>query len=237
MKPMSPKIWAALSVLLVITVYYISRMGPVPAYDTVSYLDHAANREPIYPLLLDFFGSLFRSKGYFFLVLFQTISVLTACLYLSRVLYSFYGLPPWGFLVCFALTASPVFLLRIGNFLLSEAVAYSMFLFSVAWAAEAVRVKTIKVLLISLALIMLSTLIRPQMAAMYLIYACAAAYLVFLKGTWRRAALLSCALAGALALGGLSKCVYHAHFNRAFQNTKGAWPRTSTPPAAETDRI
>jgi hypothetical protein len=130
MKPVPPKIWAALSILLVITTYYICRIGPVPGYDTVSYLDHAANREPLYPLFLDLFGFLFGSKSHFLIVLFQTLSVLTACLYLSRVLYTFYGLPPWGFLVCFALSTSPLFLLSIGNHLLSEALTYSMFLFS-----------------------------------------------------------------------------------------------------------
>ena len=209
---------AGVSVLALVVSW---RNGPMFRYDSVSYIAHAAYREPVYPLLLGFFKLLPFGKGYSVLVFSQTVSVLAASVYLSFVLFAFYGLTETFFLLCFATCVTPLFLFDIGANLLSEAAAYSLFLFFTAVIAKCLRTERMKDLLVALLLSILAVLTRPQLVVTYFAWVCAAGYLVYLHRTWRRMIYLLCALLMAHMAGSLFNRAYHAYYNGIFQGTKG----------------
>lgn len=161
------------SILTVITaagvVLPLLLWGVIPASDTASYVSHSIIRPPAYPFLIDIFRFIFGNYFSLYLCAFQTALVFYAAWYFISVLEKDYSRPVLLAVFC-VVTIYPVFGLKIGIHILTEAIAYAIFLTCIALMYTMEYPLKIRTVAILSALMGLNLLFKPQTAFLYPVY-------------------------------------------------------------------
>ena len=197
--------------------FFLAQDGAKLGSDATSYLAHSRIRTPIYPLTLDLFQWLFGPRYPACLAIFQISLVLGAALYLTATLHRRYSPGGWVVAIGFLILISPLYgNLRIGNCVMTEAVAYGLFLVCAALAAEAAHSLETRPLLALAALTALNLLVRPQLAFMVPAFFFLLVWIAVKTGSLQRmlrpAAFMLLAGLGAW----ICECGYNLHFNGIF---------------------
>lgn len=195
-------------------VFLFLRWGPIPDYDTHSYVVHSFLRQPLYPLIIDLFKLLAGSRYEAALCAVQIAAVLASAARLALALRG--EIPDWLLVGVFCLVSWPLHSCRVGNYIDPEGAAYAVLLVFLASAFQVQSLRQTGRLALLAGLIALDTLIKAQMIFLYPVYALLLARL-FLQE--RRPALLirpAVFLAAAFAGAGLLTSVYNLAFNGVF---------------------
>jgi len=120
-----------LSVFTLGVVLYALFCGVVLDVDSESYISNGIFRSPIYPLLISASTKLFGSAVYKPVIVCQIFLVMLGAIYLSNVLRKAYTLSERTQTVIVAILVLP-YLMKWGNFLLTQGVAYGLLLLVVA---------------------------------------------------------------------------------------------------------
>ncbi|MFA5139122.1 MAG: hypothetical protein WC728_07805 [Elusimicrobiota bacterium] len=188
--------------------------GPQMFPDTPSYVANSILRPPLYPLLLDLLGSLALVCA------FQVVLCAAAAAWLTFTLKDRLGLPPVLAWLCHALLLSPLLPFplitgSIGNAVLSEALAYALFLAAAAFLVRHATGARPWDAPVFIGLCGLLTLVRSQFVFL------APAALVVLVQSWSSAAGgsrrrgLALAAAAAVLAPPMLNYGYHRIVNRA----------------------
>lgn len=109
---------------------FLISSGVVIDTDSPSYITKGLFRSPLYPLLIGASETLFGQGVYLPIIIVQLALLLLSSFQLSQILEKHFKLPVWLFgLILWTLNAP--YATKWGNFLLSQGLAYPLFLFSV----------------------------------------------------------------------------------------------------------
>lgn len=120
-----------LSCLIFCIVLIINGMHYSPGSD--SYVNASVIRSPVYPLFIDFFQLLFKSNFEFPLLIIQLSLGLYGIFYFVKTINLIFTINKWALFVLSIIIATPyLFPSKIGNNILSEGLAYPLFLFFIS---------------------------------------------------------------------------------------------------------
>jgi hypothetical protein len=142
--------------------------GPLIAPDTGGYVVPSQARPPLYPYFLHVFRLVFGAENYWPVFVGQLFIGLYACQHLTQTLEKVFSLNNLSKGVVFFCLFSPYFLpCRFGNYILSEALAYPLFLWSFSYFCESLRSSALKPFLYFLGGVVLLVLTRRQFIFLY----------------------------------------------------------------------
>jgi hypothetical protein len=118
-------------ILLICLIFFI-RTGPIYYPDSDGYLNMWLIRSCGYPLFIAFFKLVFGAGYISFLLLAQFLLSIAGCCYLTRCIRKTISLNKWLTLIVFGfLTVPVVYEIKVSNSILSESLAYPLYLFIV----------------------------------------------------------------------------------------------------------
>lgn len=170
--------------LLMVAAVFIHNltMGYTLRADSLTYLEQAKVivRPPLYPLFLNLLRFLFGPQGLAMAALIQTLLAISAALFLARELRRHFNMQPTGFLFLLGILLSPLLPVttifventHISMYILSEALAYPVFLFAMGFMVKAIAVPRTGIVMAALLLCAAGTLIRTQLAFLWPVAAC-----------------------------------------------------------------
>jgi hypothetical protein len=170
----------AAGILLFAAFFVLFILGPKHYDDSFGYLMGDDFRSPIYPMVIDFFRFIFGGNFEWLLVAFQLTVGACAVYWFTRQLAKAFGLSHQGFALLLALCATPYFGLSIqaGNAILSEALAYPLFLIAMGFLVESVTEKKLKPAIYFFLITTLLVLTRKQFLFLFVMII---PFLVFLR--------------------------------------------------------
>lgn len=185
------------------------------APDTKGYINFTSMRPPVYPLLLKLFSYL--DSSYWFLVFFQMLFGLSAIVVTTLYAASFFELNQTSRIALGVILATP-YIGKTGNYLLTEAIAYPLFLFTVCSLLALIKHNKFRHFIGLLALIMTLSLIRGQFVFLYVV-----AFLYVLFCIYKSIKINYFISLVVLFLGILgqnyAERYYHYKFDNGFNNT------------------
>jgi len=139
-------------------------IGLHDAPDTPGYVDAAIIRSPVYPLFIDFFQSVFGSRYEGFLFIVQLILGFYAMYHFVKMLRGLFSINKWIqfgisiiIMVPYVLGSS-----RVGNSIISEALAYPFYLFFAANLIPGILNNNLKKLYVAAVILLVLMLTRGQ---------------------------------------------------------------------------
>lgn len=188
----------AFKVILGISLIFLISKGCDTQPDSGSYLGGSLVRYPLYPLFLKFNHYLFNSNN-FVLAFMQVLIGYISCYFISYNIKSMLRLNNYIFSFLFIIFLIPYFSIFIGNYILSEAIAYPLFLLAITFLLRGFFNKSDKNFYLFLFFTILLNLTRGQFVFLYLIYFMVIFY-DLIKGKHKFLCLKLCVL-GLIALG------------------------------------
>lgn len=166
--------------------FWLVRRGPWLTPDSPSYLHDASIVSPLYPAVLRLYALLFGADSYFFLVVLQLLGGLSVCALVARRLRRVWGLPPSTDAVFALILALPYLMAtRFGNGIMSEALAYPLYLLLIGDLLAGLLQVRFALLVRVLLWTMLLMLTRRQFFFLYPVLALALGYVLARPG-WRK---------------------------------------------------
>ncbi|MFB3816905.1 MAG: glycosyltransferase family 39 protein [Candidatus Methylomirabilales bacterium] len=201
------------------------RVGILWGGDTPHYADWSVIRPPLYPLFVAAAHRLFPGAGWLVIVWLQTVFGLLAALHLARALRRHLAARPATVLVAYGLLTLPLtpwslllgIYASVGNYLLTEALAYGFALLALSFLLRAQGLTRWREYLGALTCIALAVLVRTQMVFLYALVA-AALWREHRWGRPRRAVVAAFLAVLCVAAVDIGQRLYHAavhqHFGR-----------------------
>jgi hypothetical protein len=184
------------------------RIGTMETIDSPSYLDASAHRPPLYPLFLDIVEGLIPGDLHQSLHIVQLALGGFAIWLLSRALHRRFSLDLVVTLTFAMFLALPYYRWQwLGNFVMSEGLAYPLFLISAYFLLEALAAASLRQLVCFFALAIALFLTRKQFLFVFPIGFFAAVYFALRAKSWRRffgAAGLTCVALAFASLAALA---------------------------------
>ncbi|MFA6583690.1 MAG: hypothetical protein WCS77_05275 [Elusimicrobiaceae bacterium] len=185
--------------------------------DSYEYIHHFIYRPPAYPLFLDLYSLVFGADYLFFVSLTQIATIMAAAYWCASELKSKFSLPAWQAAPLFAVFIMPLFATHImdggiGNAILTEAFAYSVFL--VYWGLLARADSSERALVLLTAISATVTLLRPQLVFLWPVTVAT----VWLYGR-KRLAKTAIIFLVCLAASSAGERLYHLSINDIFAKT------------------
>lgn len=194
---------------------WLTSRGVVIDADSTSYITKSAFRSPIYPLAIHFSEVFFGSGVYWPVIFTQLLLVIIFTYLLADLFNRKYQISSLGFLLITVILFVPY--LKWGNFLLSQGIAYPLFLCSSYLLFRALFNKNIKSLLAFIGTLALLILTRRQFVFMYVVAVFAIAYFAyFYRISLLKIAILVLASLGSWYGADVAERSYHYHFNQQF---------------------
>ncbi len=138
-------------------------IGFIDEPDSIGYIDAILNRPPVYPLCIDLFQLVFGEKFVTPLLFVQLLLGILAMLYFIKTISIIFSLKQWGLFALSLIILSPYFLYsRIGNTILTEGIAYPLFVYFMSYLFRGFFHGSRKELYISVAILLLLNLTRGQ---------------------------------------------------------------------------
>lgn len=195
--------------LLLVALALILARGYQIAPDTTSYLEGHIYRTPVYPLLIasarGLFGSAYIGATFVLQNLIAMAGIVSWTLYARRAL----SMPTWVALLMTVLLLRPFLTLNIGNRILTEPVAYGLFLLAARSLLEGLLAGNTKRLLISFGWTALAVLTRPQLMFFYPVLGLVVVYLSLSRRQARQAVVLIPGFVVMIVGAGLVERGYH----------------------------
>lgn len=200
--------------------------------DTDTYIHMHTDREPLYPLFLLLFRSIFKQYALTATAAAQNILAIAACYLLICCITKIFRLKWLGCACVTGLVLVPHILTPLSsasnmvltNSILSEGITYSLFYLFVYFLSEAVLGEHFhsKALLGGLLTALLNSLARGQMMAMLLAWGVAACYICLRSGKWKKITLVILGVALAFGVRSVSVKTYNYVVNGQFVGNSGA---------------
>lgn len=195
---------------------WLLSQGVVIDVDSPSYIAKGFLRSPIYPSLIHLSQILFGENVFFPVIVFQLTLLMLVSFYLARILEKNMEMSKLTFCLVLASLILP-FSIKWGNFLLSQGIAYPLFLFSVALFFQAIFLKKISQLLYAFFVLTVLVLTRRQFVFMYVVFGVGIIYFwFFYKIAFRNTVLLFLALLLSFLAADLVEKSYHYKVNKHF---------------------
>ncbi|RAR75335.1 hypothetical protein [Flavobacterium aciduliphilum] len=151
------------ALFVVITCFLVLWKGVVYAPDSEGYLSMSIYRSLGYPSFILFHKALFGSRYVYFVLLSQLLLNLGAIFYLKNKVQQILNLPFWKAFLFMLLLAIPLFYeIHVANGLLSEALAYPLYLIVLAHLFDFLVTKNRKKVILSAILLLLLIQVRGQ---------------------------------------------------------------------------
>jgi hypothetical protein len=148
---------------VVFSLFFVLKTGPIYFPDSQGYLNMDIYRSSGYPFFIVLHKWFFDSKFVNFLLLSQFCLTTFSIFYLKNKIENSLELSQWGSLLVFLLLFVPVFYeIKVINAILSEALAYPLYLLIIANLFEFVATKHFKNILYSSILLLLLIQVRGQ---------------------------------------------------------------------------
>jgi len=182
-----------LKVAALIAFFFLFALGPKEYPDTAEYINGGLVLPTLYPIVIDVFRIVFKGYYGYGMMAFQLVFGGWAVYFISRFIARLYSLPPCALLILVALIASPYFGITIqtGNALLTEGLAYPLFLFATVYLLDGVTSLSFRSIIVFILLSALLVLTRKQFAFMFPIGLIAIIYYAFKTDARKGAAYLS----------------------------------------------
>lgn len=200
---------------MVFTILYMRGIGLCP--DSNSYLSHHIIRPPLYPLFIDFVQLVSRTHYLTVLLLSQlTIGFLAAYIFCSFIKRSF-KLPLWVTFVLSLFCLYPYIYQNAGNLILSEGLAYPLFLIAMRFCLEGILYRNSRSIVLAIVFSIPLVLTRGQFLFLYPVLAATLLYLfVFAAGIRAKALFLIMVFLSSIIITNLTERTYnyvlHQHF-------------------------
>ncbi len=204
--------------LLALTAIFLLAQGAQISRDTSSYMRGDVFRTPLYPIYLwalqGIFGSAAPTAAFVLQLLFGLAIVGWFVLFVRRL----FDLPSWLLHVITVLLLLLPYWgpLRVGNQILTEGLAYPLFLLTAAHLIRAVVERNVRAFLLFCLFTTLSVLNRPQFMFLYPIGALALLWMCVQRPSSQRRAMLVLSFAAVLVVSWLGDRTYHAVRHDAF---------------------
>lgn len=215
--------WAYGILFLYSLMVLINRLnvGVLWAVDTSEYIEKSVVRPPLYPLLMDVFKFIFGVHQFVALICFQLLFVLVMAFYLSRILWKKFDIHLITFVFLHLILSLPLLSISvaagisggIGNWLLTEAISYGLFLFAVSFLVKTLFGNERRNFFLFLMVIGILTWIRTPMI---FLYGVAGAMILYLQLKIRNIRLtigLVMAMVAVFLVTGLGERFYHKAVN------------------------
>ena len=138
-------------------------VGIIDEPDSPGYIDAIINRPPLYPLLIDLFQFIFGANFKTPLLFVQLLLGLLASLFFIKTISKLFPVNPWVLFGLSLIIVAPYFLyLRLGNMILSEGLAYPLFVFFISYLFRGFFLDRRKDFYISAAILFVLSLTRGQ---------------------------------------------------------------------------
>jgi len=168
-----------LYILAIFSVFMIvfGSLGTIMSSDSSDYILKSIIRSPLYPLFIDFIKSMFGSQNYSPLAIIQLFLGFFACYRMVRTLQDIFKFNNIVFIILFLLHLTPYGFL-FGNTLLSEGLAYPLFLLAMQAFFKGLLRKNMKALFFFVLFTSLLILTRRQYLFLYVVGFIAYVYII-----------------------------------------------------------
>ena len=205
--------------LLALFVFIFASLGVKMAPDSSGYMGGDLIRAPLYPLFLKLNSTIFGAGEFTPLVVFQLGLGAFAVFRISRYLKEIFQLNLLGFNLLIILLLSP-YLGFVGNYILTEALAYPLFLLATEILFRGLQTRQPKYFHLFFLYSGILCLIRGQFFFLFVISLMAMLYLFWIaKRTRLQKSILIASFLGVLLSTSLFERSYHAYYHNAFNVT------------------
>lgn len=195
------------------------REGIILTPDSGTYISLSAIRIGLYPLTILLFQTIFKEHALQALVVFQLGFAITASYQLATFLRSVFNLPPLMYWVLIAVFLSPLIVFKSANEIMSEGLAYPLFLVSSHFLLKGVLYRNIRFLLAFSFSIFLLSFTRQQYLFFYVIGFFAFLYLYFFENDFNKKIKFFLAIIFSCSLFFVSEKTYHYIYHGSFSGT------------------
>ena len=195
------------------------RQGVILTPDSATYISLSSVRIGLYPLTILLFQSIFKEHALQALVVFQLGFAITASYHMATFLRSTFNLPAFMHWVFIATFLSPLIVFKSANEIMSEGLAYPLFLVSSYFLLKGVLYRDIKCLLAFSFSIFLLSFTRQQYLFFYVVGVVALLYLSFFGNGFNKKIQFFLAIICSCSLFFVSEKTYHYIFHSSFSGT------------------
>lgn len=195
------------------------REGVILGGDSGTYINLSAIRIGLYPLTILLFQTIFKEHALQALVVFQLGFAITASYQLATFLRSIFNLPPLMHWVLIATLLSPIVVFKSANEIMSEGLAYPLFLVSSYFLLKGVVYKNIKCLLAFSFSIFLLSFTRQQYLFFYVVGFVSFLFLFFFAKDFQKNTPYLLSIFLSLGSFFLAERSYHLLFHHSFAQT------------------
>ncbi len=207
--------WFAILMMGCLFAWLLSK-GVVIDVDSPSYITKGFLRSPLYPLLIHLSQGIFGEGVLYPVIALQLFLLGWAAYQLTKQLEKYFEISPVTFYIVLGTLILP-FCIKWGNFLLSQGLAYPLFLFSVSLFFQALFEKKSKPFIYSFIMLTLLILTRRQFMFMYVVFGAGILYFWMIHHIkLRKIALLCFALLASFIAADLAEKSYHYAVNGHF---------------------
>lgn len=205
------------AIILATLFLYFLRLGPIMSMDSQSYIQKELIRSPLYPLFINGIEIIFGKGNTIFLVIFQLLFGFFSCYRMAAFIQKAYNLNGIFFLIILSLLLSP-YAFYFGNTILSEGLAYPLFLLTVQLLLQALLYKKFRAYGYAIFFLTLLVLTRRQYLFLYVVSFLVCLYLWYYVEKKRLLAKLSLLfiLVSSIGVTDILERSHHYYYNGYF---------------------
>lgn len=208
-------IFASLGIIFL----FCLRQGVILTPDSGTYISLSPVRIGLYPLTILLFQSIFKGYALQALVVFQLGFAIATSYHVATFLRSTFNLPAFMHWVFIATFLSPLIVFKSANEIMSEGLAYPLFLVSSYFLLKGVVSKNIKYLLVFSFSIFLLSFTRQQYLFFYVVGLITLLYFCFFEKGFNKKIKFFLAIIFSCCLLFVSEKTYHYIYHSSFSGT------------------
>lgn len=208
-----------LSIITLMAFIFLSFQSPEFQPDSGSYESYSSVRIGLYPFTISFFKWLFASYAFQVLAVFQSFFVVVASLYFTNFLQKKFSLNAFISVGILVVLLFPCVTHCKANAIISESVAYPLFLFSALQFCKMVFNHKNKYIFILVVAMYLLTFTRQQFIALYVVMLIYGFYIFYFEKQYKYAKKIFIASILSISCFFISERTYHLFFHGSFAGT------------------
>ena len=187
--------------------------------DSGSYESYSTFRIGMYPFIISFFKLLFNDQAFKYLAIFQTLFTLGIVHYLTQFLRNQFNLPFFSYISIVCVLLFPVVSHSFSSGIISESLAYPLFLLSILFFLKIVVAKKTRDILFFVTALFLLCFTRQQYLCLYVVAFLYGFYLFIFEKDWKNSRKIFLTSALSLFTFFLAERTYHLIFHGHFAGT------------------